>query len=279
MNRNEIKKILKESSIHPNKKLGQNFLCNQGIIEKIIEKSSVDASDNVLEIGPGLGILTKSLCEIAQSVTAVEIDSGIANYLKNRFSTINNLKLIHADFLNCLFNDKFTKSISNLPYYCASEVLFNIALKYNISEVYIMLQKEMAQRIVSGPGTKDYGALTVTLGLYYEPSLLFNIDRKSFHPQPEVASCFIKLKKNQNMKLCKEELDIFHDIVKSAFWGRRKTILKALNDSPHLQYDKKLLKKILMKANIDEKIRGEKLGIESYKDIATLIYTETNTGK
>ncbi len=268
MNTKKIIEILKAHNIHPNKKLGQNFICNKSIIDRIINESAINEDDTVLEIGPGLGILTESLAEKAGRVTAVEIDSGLANLLKQRFQDKKNLEILHADFLKLDLSDRYTKTVSNLPYYCSSEILFRIAIKLNIPEVYMMLQKEMADRIASKPGTKSYGALTVTLGLYYEPSILFKIDKRSFHPQPDVDSCFLKLTYKNNLQLNSEEVGLFHALVKSAFWGRRKTIIRALADSPHLQFDKSLLQKILKETNIDETTRGENLSIEDYKLLA-----------
>ncbi len=273
MNTREIIETLKSHNIHPNKKLGQNFICNKAIIERIIRDSSINKKDTILEIGPGLGILTESLAEKAKRTIAIEIDSGLTNFLSEQFKNRKNLEIIHADFLKIDLNNRFTKAVSNLPYYCSSEILFRIALKYNVPEVYIMLQKEMADRITSKPGTKNYGALTVTLGLYYEPRILFKIDKRSFYPKPDVASCFMQLKNRNNLELDSEERDLFHDLVKSAFWGRRKTIIKALTESPHLQFDKAFLQNLLKEANIDEMTRGENLAIEDYKLLARKICT------
>ncbi len=272
MNTAEIIRILSDFSISPNKKLGQNFLCNSGIIDRIIEHSSVYKHDTVLEIGPGLGILTEALAEKAGKVTAVEIDSGLCRLLSEKFKGRGNIEIIHADFLKIKAGGAFSKTISNLPYYCASEILFKIAGDYHIPEVYIMLQREMAERIESKPGTKNYGAISAVLGLYYEPKILFNIDKRSFYPQPEIDSCYLNLTKINDIQLNDGELRLYHDIVKSAFWGRRKTILKALADSPHLKFERDFLRKRLCEANIDEKARGEMLAVEDFKNLARKIF-------
>lgn len=271
MNTAEIIRILNDSSISPNKKLGQNFLCNKGIIERIIEYSSVNKNDSILEIGAGLGILTESLAENAGRVTAVEIDSGLSRFLLERFKNRRNTEIIHADFLKLASSGNFTKSISNLPYYCATEILFKITIDYNIPEVYIMLQREMAERIESKPGTKSWGAISAVLGLYYELKIMFNIDKRSFYPQPDVDSCYLSLKKKDDIQLNQEELRLYHDLVKSAFWGRRKTILKALSDSPHMKYDKTFIQRCLEEANIDQKMRGETLSVDDFRNLARKI--------
>jgi 16S rRNA (adenine1518-N6/adenine1519-N6)-dimethyltransferase len=276
MNTQAIIETINQNNLHPNKKLGQNFLCNDGIIKRILEVSEVNKNDIVLEIGPGLGGLTSMLAEKAGRVTAVEIDAGLFAFLKDKFHDTNNLTLIHADFLKADLNDIFTKAIANLPYYCASEILFHLAIKYKTKQIFVMLQKEMSERILSRPGAnaKAYGAMTVALGLYYESANLFNIDKKSFHPQPDVSSSFISLKRKENIGLSEKETAIFHNIVKSAFWGRRKTLKKCLMDSPHSDYTKETILNIFSELKLDENIRGENLSIEEFKDIAQSIYRQ-----
>jgi 16S rRNA (adenine1518-N6/adenine1519-N6)-dimethyltransferase len=275
MNKKTIIEITQNNNLYPNRKLGQNFICNEGILKKIIEVSEVDRNDNVLEIGPGLGALTSMLAEKSGSVTAVEIDSGLYHYLEKKFGSTANLRLIHADFLRldprATSGNSFTRVIANLPYYCSSEILFQLALKYETEKIFVMLQKEMAERITAKPGTKAYGALTVTLGLYYETSNLFNIDRRSFYPEPEVSSSFLQLSRKETTGLDRDESELFHKIVKSVFWARRKTLIKSLLESPHLDFSRETVKAVLSGLNIDENIRAEKLGVENFKDIARKI--------
>ncbi len=276
MNKKNIIEAIQNSSLHPNKKLGQNFLCNEGILKKIIEVSGIDQHDTVLEIGPGLGALTSLLLEKSPSVTAVEIDSGLYNYLKEKFPVTVNFNLIHADFLKqepgAQFGNTFTKVIANLPYYCSSEILFQLAVKYEIQKIFVMLQKEMAERITAKPGTKTYGALTVTLGLYYETSNLFNIDKRSFYPEPEVSSSFIQLVKKEDTGLDKDETELFHKIVKSAFWARRKTLMNSLPESPHFSPGRETVRTVLSQLNIDENSRAETLSVNNFIDITKKIY-------
>lgn len=271
MNTSEIIEILDYINIHPNKRLGQNFLCNTGIIERIIDTAKIDPEDSILEIGPGLGILTEALTEKAGNVTAVEIDSGLCKFLQERFRERTNLDIVHGDFLKLSPYSRFTKTISNLPYYCSSEILFKLALDYEMPGIYVMLQKEMAERIEAKPGTKEYGAISVMLGLYYKPRIMFKIDKRSFYPRPDVDSCFIRLLRNKDRLPCDDEAGLLQGLVKSAFWGRRKTILKSLTDSPHLHFDKDFLSSALKNAGIDEKRRGETLTIEEYRELAQKI--------
>ncbi len=272
MNTENIIETIKRYKIHPNKKLGQNFLCNDGLLKKIVDVSNINKNDNILEIGPGLGDLTALLSEKAGSVTSVEIDSGIYNFLKNKFKDTSNLKLVHGDFLKTELAGIFTKSVSNLPYYASSEILFRLAQKYKINELYVMLQKEMAARIFSGPGTKTYGALTVSLGLYYDSKVLFNIDKSSFYPKPEVSSSFFYLKRKHGTGLDPEETTIFHNLVKAAFWGRRKTLKSTMINSPHMNLNANSILDIFDGLKLDKTIRGENLSIEDFKTIAKYIY-------
>ncbi|MBN2038554.1 MAG: ribosomal RNA small subunit methyltransferase A [Spirochaetes bacterium] len=270
MNTKDIIEITRSNNISPNKKLGQNFLCNSTIVNRITASGGVTKNDDILEIGPGLGDLTESLLKKANSVTAVEIDSGLFRILNEKFKDINNLILIHKDFLKGRIEGNFTKVISNLPYYCSSEILFQLALKYQINDIFVMLQKEMAERIKASPGTKNYGALSVTLGLYYDPEILFKIDKQSFYPQPDVASSFIHLKKKNNTGLDKDETELFHLIVKSAFWGRRKTLRKSLLESPHSDLSREKVINVLIENNMDKDIRGENLTIDDFIKITQM---------
>ncbi|MDY6935237.1 MAG: 16S rRNA (adenine(1518)-N(6)/adenine(1519)-N(6))-dimethyltransferase RsmA [Spirochaetota bacterium] len=264
MNTKDIINISKLHNLHPNKRLGQHFICNKDIIDRIITVSDIDNCDNVLEIGAGLGALTEELIIRVDSITIIEVDSGIVRFLRERFKERVGLTIIHADFLKLSLDEPFSKTISNLPYYCASEILLKIAQEYRIRDVYIMLQREMAERLVSQPGSKDYGAFTVAIGLYYKAKLLFHIDKSSFFPKPDVASSFVHLALKDDCDLTQDEIDIFHKVVRAAFWGRRKTIVNALAESPHLKISIHLIKDVLEELNIDHRIRGENLNIHDY---------------
>jgi 16S rRNA (adenine1518-N6/adenine1519-N6)-dimethyltransferase len=193
----------------------------------------------------------------------VEIDSGFFRYLVERYGKRKNFRLVHGDFLKVPVSEGFTKIVSNLPYYCSSEMLFKIA-QYNAAAVYVTLQKEMAQRIVARPGHSAYGALSVTLGFYYVPEILFTVSREAFYPLPGVTSSFLRLMRRAAFPLNGEDVDLFHRIVKSAFWGRRKTIRTALSESPHLEAGRKVTALILAQAGINGGNRGEDLGLEDY---------------
>jgi 16S rRNA (adenine1518-N6/adenine1519-N6)-dimethyltransferase len=266
MNRSEIRSIIIERGLRPTKKLGQNFLVSDEVRERIIGAMGVTSEDRVLEVGPGLGALTERLIELAGHVTAVEIDAGFSRYLAERFGENAAFRLVHGDFLKAPPEGPFTKIVSNLPYYCSSEMLFSFT-RYDTPAVYVMLQKEMAERIVSLPGLKSYGALSVTLGFYYETKVLMKVAREAFYPRPEVASSFLALSRRGSLPLEGADITLFHDLVKSAFWGRRKTLLTALSASPHLSIGRGTAARILGEAGIDGGRRGEELGRGEYVDL------------
>ncbi len=263
MNLTEAKEIIGRYGLSPNKRLGQNFLVSGDMRDKMIDMIGVATDDRVLEIGPGLGALTERLVPAAESVTAVEVDSGLSRVLADRFGAEASFRLIHSDFLKLDLADTFTKVVSNLPYYCASEILFHVA-RFSAPHVYVLLQKEMAERIVAVPGSKTYGALTVTLGFYYEPKVLFRVSKESFYPRPEVTSSFVRLVRKSRLPVDGGEIELFHLVVKSAFWGRRKTMLKALSESPHLETGREIAARMLEHAGINSGVRGEDLGLESF---------------
>jgi len=270
MKKKEITGIAESYGFAPIKKLGQNFLSDEGITSKIIAAVSPCADDDIIEVGPGFGALTIPLAENCRSLTAVEIDSGLCRYLAERFAANKNVKIEHADFLKYSPDDVYAKAVSNLPYYCASSILFKMALALPKADLYVMLQKEMAERILAAPGGKEYGALTVSLGYYYSPKVLFQVPREVFFPRPDVVSVFLKLERKPSLLNEVENL-LFHEIVKSSFWGRRKTILSALSSSPHLSFGKERIRDALARAGINEKTRGEQHGLDKYCVLAKLL--------
>ncbi len=253
----------------PNRRLGQNFLCSGSVLERIVEAADPRPGESVLEIGPGLGFLTEAMAARGARVTAVEIDAGFFRHLTGMFPD-GSVSLHHADFLKITLEDDFRKSVSNLPYYCASEMLFRLGEQYRMAEVFVMLQKEMAERICALPGTENYGAMTVTLNLYFAPLRLFDIDRSCFYPVPEVKSTFLKLTRRDPGPDART-VELFHALVKSAFWGRRKPLASALVRSPHLRMGKAAALEACRTAGIDSTLRGENLALDDFLRLAAII--------
>ena len=268
MNKSDILKITEEYGFAPNKKLGQNFLINDDVIQKITGFCSPEGQ-SILEIGPGLGSISIPLAQRSRSYTAVEIDSGFARYLKDVFMSANiisrgSVEIIHDDFLKADIPDRFDVIVSNLPYYCASEILFRIAKNFSAEKIFVMMQKEMAERVAAKPGSENYGALTVTLSYYFSSKILFHIAGEAFYPKPDVKSSFLELLRKPGYFRLPEHEEMFHLVVKSVFWGRRKTLLRSLTDSPHLEMKREAVENILSNCGIRPDLRGEKLGLDDF---------------
>ncbi len=271
MKKNKVIEILADNGLAPVKKLGQNFLLDESAADRIVDAVEISPEDDVLEIGPGLGILTGRIAERAKTVEAVEIDAGMVRFLAKRFCGREGVSIVHMDFLKYVPARPFVKIVSNLPYYCASEMLFKILDIFPSSRVYVLVQKEMARRVVAGPGGKDYGALTVTMGVWYESRILFDVHPASFFPRPDVTSSFMALTPVESVPLDEGEKVLFHLIVKSAFWGRRKTLVKALTEAPHLSIERDAVISALKQMKLDEKVRGENLSVMQFMDLTGLI--------
>ncbi|HPX92236.1 MAG TPA: 16S rRNA (adenine(1518)-N(6)/adenine(1519)-N(6))-dimethyltransferase RsmA [Spirochaetota bacterium] len=266
MNKSDVKYITETYGLAPNKKLGQNFLIDDNIISKILN-AVAPTGKRILEIGPGLGAISQGMVRESFHYTAVEIDKGFVTYLEEMLKD-ERVSIIHGDFLKVQLEDNFDTIVSNLPYYCASEILFKIAENYSAPEVFCMMQKEMAERIMACPGDKSYGALTVALSYYFNVTLLFHVPAEVFYPKPEVKSSFVKFVRKDKACIDKESEDLFKLIVKSAFWGRRKTLFKSLSQSPHIRFEKDIIDKALEMSSIPPDIRGEKLSTDDYINLA-----------
>jgi 16S rRNA (adenine1518-N6/adenine1519-N6)-dimethyltransferase len=267
VNTAEVKNILIENGLSPNKKLGQNFLVSSQTRNRILALIGPGPGISVLEIGPGLGALTGYLLDSGAVVTAIELDRGLHGFLAARYAGRPGLTLVHGDFLRQPVDKNIGIIAGNLPYYCSSEILFKL-VDWNADRAIVMLQKEMAERITSAPGGKNYGAICVTLGLYFKLRIEFAVPPDSFYPQPGVASAVLNLERRGEQPLSTEAAALFHLLVKSSFWGRRKTILKALADSPHLDLSRAQIIEALRGSGINQTIRGEELDLESYIELA-----------
>jgi 16S rRNA (adenine1518-N6/adenine1519-N6)-dimethyltransferase len=271
MTRQEIIKILTTEGLSPNKMFGQNFLCDNNITDKIINTANPVFSDSVLEIGPGLGELTSRLSERCGSITSVEIDSGLYRFLSDKFKDNKKITLIHSDFLKTNLKGPFSKVIANLPYYCASEILFKCSEDFSPAVICVMLQKEMAERITAIHGTESYGAMTLSLSYHYESHIAFNVSSASFYPRPDVTSSVLLMKRRGDFDLGAKERQVFSSLVKGAFWGRRKTFVKACSSSPHIALSKTILLDALSHLHLNAAIRGEDMTVRQFVDLAGFI--------
>lgn len=265
----ETNMLLNQYGLRANKKLGQNFLINQQIIDEIIEKSQITKEDTVLEIGPGLGSLTKALMQNAKRVIAVELDENMVNILKNRFNN-ENLEIINEDILKIDLNEitnKYgkIKVVANLPYYITTPIVMKLLEEeYSIESITVMVQKEVGERLCAEPGSKDFGAVTVGVNYYSKSKIIIDVPKDNFMPVPEVDSCVIKLDILSEPPIDVKDKKRFFRLVKAAFSQRRKTINNSLASG---EFSKESVLNALNKLGIDAKLRAENLSIQDFANI------------
>ncbi len=277
----ETKFIMNKYHITANKNLGQNFLIDDETVAGIVETASVSKEDLIIEIGPGLGTLTKELLERAGKVICIELDKRMIEILEDRFSMYDNFKVINEDVLKVNLKDliqkekiKNTKIVANLPYYITTPIIMKLLEdKLDIETITVMIQKEVADRLVTEPGTGDTGAITYTIHYYTNPKRILEVPNTSFIPSPKVNSTVVKLNilKTPSIEV-KNEKQLF-DIIKTAFMQKRKTLVNAIANSGKYG-SKEQVEKTLQKLEIDLKIRPEKMSLEQFAKLSNLIETK-----
>lgn len=274
----KTKFIMKKYGITANKSLGQNFLINEDVVNGIVSSSQICKDDLVIEIGPGLGTLTEELLENAGKVVAIELDERMIKILNDRFIAYNNFEVINEDVLKVDLNEliklekqkynlKNAKIVANLPYYITTPIIMKLLEdKLDLVSITIMIQKEVAERLIAIPGEKLSGAITYSVYYYADSERVMVVDNNSFIPEPEVQSEVIKLniRKNAPIELKNEKL--FFKLIKVSFMQRRKTLLNALVNGG-IFVDKEQAKKAFEKLGLDLNVRGENLTIEDFKNL------------
>ncbi len=283
----DIREQVKKNNIRLTKSLGQNFLTDESIVAKIADSAGVEKSDLVIEVGPGLGSMTRLLAEKAAQVIAVEIDKRLIEPLTRNMAEYGNFSVINDDImkinLNNLINDtcskntdiKSVKIVANLPYYITTPIIMKI-LEDNlgIDCCVFMVQREVADRMVAKPGGKDYGALSVAVQYRSIPQKAFDVPPHCFIPQPEVYSTVVRLDIRKSAPVTVKDEKLFFRVVKASFGQRRKTLLNALHNSGFFKPDKERLAELLSSLGIDPNRRGETLSIEQFSDLSNVLYNE-----
>ena len=276
-----IKEILGDTGFRFSKSLGQNFLIDSNVLDKIVESSGLNGDTCALEIGPGFGTLTQRLCMASKKVVAIEIDSSAIPILKDNLSDFDNLTIINDDVLKCdlpsiikdNFGDGRVKMAANLPYYITTPIIMHILESHlNIESLTVMIQKEVAMRIGAKVGTTDYGALSVAVNYYSEPEIVTHVPPSAFIPQPKVSSSVIKLNIREKPPVEVNNEKGFFKVVKAAFGQRRKTLLNALSNAGDIPIGKDEVKKVLEDCGIDPQRRGETLTLEDFADLSNRIF-------
>ena len=280
--KDETEFIMKKYNIKANKSLGQNFLINDEVVESIINSSEIEKDDLVIEIGPGLGTLTKGLLEKAGKVVCIELDKKMINILEDRFSLYNNFELINEDVLKVdlkqlIENEKKSgkvkqaKIVANLPYYITTPIIMKLLEEeLDLASITVMIQKEVADRLIAVPGEKDTGAITYAVYYYSVAQKIMEVENNSFIPEPEVTSEVIKLDIRKNKIVNVKEREVMFKIIKSAFMQRRKTLLNALTNTKIFKNKEQGIE-ILNDLGLDINIRAEKLTLEDFSKITNKI--------
>ena len=272
------KEVVQKHNFKFSKSLGQNFLIDDNVIDRILAGARLSEGDKIIEVGPGIGTLTREMCKVADKVVAIEIDKTLIPILEETLADLDNVEVVNQDILKVnveeLVKEKLSggpvKLVANLPYYITTPIVMKF-LEENIpvTDIVVMVQKEVADRMNAGPGTKDYGALSVAVQYYCDTEIVAKAPRHMFVPQPNVDSTVIGLHVREERKYPVDNEEIFFKTVKASFGQRRKTLLNSLGTLGFLTKDQ--VKEALSNANIDEKRRGETLTIEEFATLSNVI--------
>lgn len=267
------------------KKFGQNFLIDENVVEKIVRDAGVTKDDFVLEIGPGIGTMTQILCENAREVVAVEIDDKLIPILtEDTLSWYDNVTVIHEDILKLdivkLANErnggKPIKVVANLPYYITTPIIMGLFESHvPLDSITIMVQKEVADRMQVGPGTKDYGALSLAVQYYAKPQIILNVPASCFMPRPNVDSAVIQLTRYEKPPVEVKDEHLMFRLIRASFNQRRKTMTNSVGNSPELSVSKEQMAAALEKCGISATVRGEALTLAQFAELANVLSEDT----
>ena len=255
------------------KKFGQNFLIDEGIVNKIVREAGVTKDDFVLEIGPGIGTMTQLLCEQAGGVAAVEIDTNLIPILKETLAEYDNVTIINEDILKVDIKKlaeeknggKPIKVVANLPYYITTPIIMGLfESNVPIDSITVMVQKEVADRMQVGPGTKDYGALSLAVQYYSKPQVVINVPPECFIPRPNVGSAVIRLTRYKEPPVKVKDEKLMFKLIRASFNQRRKTLANGLNNSPEINFSKEEITAAIEALHKGPSIRGEALTLSEF---------------
>ena len=274
--------VLQKYNFNFQKKFGQNFLIDTHVLDKIIAAAQITKEDMVLEIGPGIGTMTQYLCENAREVVAVEIDKNLIPILEDTLSGYDNVSLINGDILKVDINQivqeknngKPIKVVANLPYYITTPIIMGLFESHvPIENITVMVQKEVADRMQVGPGTKDYGALSLAVQYYAEPYIVANVPPNCFMPRPKVGSAVIRLTRHSEPPVVVKDEAMMFRLVSASFNQRRKTLVNGLSNSPEVTATKEEILQALEKMGMPATVRGETFGLEEFAQLTNLLTT------
>ena len=272
--------VLQKYKFNFQKKFGQNFLIDPHVLEKIVEAAGVTKDDFVLEIGPGIGTMTQYLCENAREVTAVEIDTNLIPILEDTLSAYDNVTVINQDILKLDIaklamernGGKPIKVVANLPYYITTPIIMGLFESHvPIDSITVMVQKEVADRMQVGPGTKDYGALSLAVQFYAKPQIVANVPPNCFMPRPNVGSAVIRLTRHEEVPVQVDDEKLMFHIIRASFNQRRKTLANGLSNAPQVHLSKEEIQECIAELGEPLTIRGEALTLEQFAALSNII--------
>ena len=259
------------------KRFGQNFLIDAHVLEKIVSAAGITKDDCVLEIGPGIGTMTQYLAESAGQVIAVEIDTNLLPILADTLKDYSNVKVINQDILKVDIyelvkeynNGRPIKVVANLPYYITTPIIMGLfESNVPIDNITVMVQKEVADRMQVGPGSKDYGALSLAVQYYASPYIVANVPPNCFIPRPNVGSAVIRLTRYQEPPVQVKDPKLMFKLIRASFNQRRKTLQNGLNNSPEISFSKEEITKAIESLGVSPSVRGEALSLEQFAQLA-----------
>ena len=259
------------------KRFGQNFLIDAHVLEKIVSAAGITKDDCVLEIGPGIGTMTQYLAESAGQVIAVEIDTNLLPVLADTLKDYSNVKVINQDILKVDINElvkeynngRPIKVVANLPYYITTPIIMGLfESNVPIDNITVMVQKEVADRMQVGPGSKDYGALSLAVQYYASPYIVANVPPNCFIPRPNVGSAVIRLTRYQEPPVQVKDPKLMFKLIRASFNQRRKTLQNGLNNSPEISFSKEEITKAIESLGVSPSVRGEALSLEQFAQLA-----------
>ena len=272
--------VLQKYHFNFQKKFGQNFLIDTHVLEKIIASAGVTQEDFVLEIGPGIGTMTQYLCESAREVVAVEIDQNLIPILQDTLSAYDNVTVINEDILKLdiakLARERNggnpIKVVANLPYYITTPIIMGLFESHvPIESITVMVQKEVADRMQVGPGTKDYGALSLAVLYYAKPEIVANVPPNCFMPRPNVGSAVIRLTRHDTVPVDVEDEKLMFAIIRASFNQRRKTLANGLSNAPGIRLSKEEIQESITELGVPVTIRGEALTLQQFAELSNII--------
>ena len=272
--------VLQKYNFNFQKKFGQNFLIDTHVLDKIIRESGVTKDDCVIEIGPGIGTMTQYLCENAREVVAIEIDKNLIPILQDTLSSYDNVTVINEDVLKVDIKKlaeeknggKPVKVVANLPYYITTPIIMGLFESHvPIDSITIMVQKEVADRMQEGPGSKEYGALSLAVQYYAKPEIVANVPPNCFMPRPNVGSAVIRLTCHEKPPVEVKDESFMFNIIRASFNQRRKTLVNGLGNAAFLPVTKEQVAEALEKMGLSPTIRGEALSLEQFAQLSNLL--------